>query len=223
MIAGHEFGTDKGAVFIITRALYGLKSAGAAWRTFFAQALTRLEFKPMQGDRDVYIKPQTKPNGDRYYEMLLVYVNDILIISHDTKPIIDDIASQFCLKEDSLCTPNKYLGTMIKIYTDNSGSECWAMSSDEYVKAVVTDVAEDLEKQGLKLKGKAYNYSPVVNDVTFRVVVARMIIENLKGKVVDIDNAFLNGDLEHEIYMKIPEGYDEVINPRVDKEDCLIL
>ena len=67
------------------------------------------------------------------------------------------------------------------------------------------------------------DYSPVVNDVKFRVVVARMIIENMKGKVVDIDNAFLNGDLEHEIYMKIPEGYDEVINPSVDKEDCLIL
>ena len=50
-----------------------------------------------------------------------------------------------------------------------------------------------------------------------------MIIENMKGKVVDIENAFLNGDLEHEIYMKIPEGYDEVINPGVDKEDCLIL
>ena len=33
-------------------------------------------------------------------------------------------------------------------------------------------------------------YSPVVNDVSFRVVVARMLIENLKGKVVDIDNAF---------------------------------
>ena len=58
------------------------------------------------------------------------------------------------------------------------------------------------------------NYSPVVNDVTFRVVVARMIIENLKGKVVDIDNAFLNGDLEHEIYMKVPEGYDEVIKSK---------
>ena len=67
------------------------------------------------------------------------------------------------------------------------------------------------------------NYSPVVNDVTFRVVVARMLIENLKGKVVDIDIAFLNGDLEHEIDMKIPERYDEVINKDVDKEDCLIL
>ena len=69
----------------------------------------------------------------------------------------------------------------------------------------------------------ADNYSPVVNDVTFRVVVARMLIEKLKGKVVDIDNAILNGDLEHEIFMKIPEGYDEVINQDVEKEDCLIL
>ena len=42
-IAGHEFGTDKGVVFIITRALYGLKLAGAAWRAFFAQALTTPE------------------------------------------------------------------------------------------------------------------------------------------------------------------------------------
>ena len=67
------------------------------------------------------------------------------------------------------------------------------------------------------------NYSLVVNDVTFRVVVARMLIENLKGEVVDIDNAFLNGDLEHEIYMKILEGYDEVISKDVDKEDCKIL
>ena len=67
------------------------------------------------------------------------------------------------------------------------------------------------------------NYSRVVDDVTYRVVVARMHIEKLKGKVVDIDNAFLNGDLDHEIYMKIAEGYDEVINQDVDKEDCLVL
>ena len=44
------------------------------------------------------------------------------------------------------------------------------------------------------------------------------LMKILKGKVVDIDNAFRNGDLEHEIYMKIPEGYDEVVNRRVDKK-----
>ena len=47
----------------------------------------------------------------------------------------------------------------------------------------------------------------MVNDVTFRVVLTQMIIEKWDAKIVDIDNAFLNGDLEHQIYMTIPEGY----------------
>ena len=42
------------------------------------------------------------------------------------------------------------------------------------------------------------NYSPVV---TYKVVVARMMTENREEIGVDIDNAFLNRDLEHEIYM----------------------
>ena len=155
-IAGHEFGTDKGSVFIITRVLYGLKSAGAAWRTFFAQTLTQLEFKPTRGDSDVYIRPQSKPDGMRYYEMLLVYVDDILVLSHYTKPIILGIAAQFRLKEDNLRAPGQYLGVTVKIYTDQDGCECWATSSDDYVKAAVAEVVEDLEKKSLKLKGKAF-------------------------------------------------------------------
>ena len=31
------------------------------------------------------------------------------------------------------------------------------MSSDDYVKATVAEVVEDMDKQGLKLKGKAYH------------------------------------------------------------------
>ena len=37
-----------------------------------------------------------------------------------------------------------------------------------------------------------------------------MILEGLNAKVVDNDNAFLNGDLDHEIFMKIPEGTKNV-------------
>ena len=55
------------------------------------------------------------------------------------------------------------------------------------------------------------NFSPVVNDVTFQVVITQMIIEKWDAKIVDIDNAFLNGELEHEIYMAIPEGYTKCI------------
>ena len=80
---------------------------------------------------------------------------------------------------------------------------------------MVCTVPDLWQKVSAKSPGMDFtdNYSPEVNDVTFRIVVARMLIENLKGKVLDIDNdnAFLNGVLEHEIYMKISGGYDEVI------------
>ena len=49
--------------------------------------------------------------------------------------------------------PNQYLGATIKIYTDDNGYESWAMSSDDYVKAAVAEVIEDLDRRGLKLKG----------------------------------------------------------------------
>ena len=57
------------------------------------------------------------------------------------------------------------------------------------------------------------NFSPVVNDVTFRVVLTQRLIMKWEAKIVDIDNAFLNGELEHDIYMTIPEAYAECINP----------
>ena len=62
------------------------------------------------------------------------------------------------------------------------------------------------------------NFSPVVNDVTFRVVLTQRLIEKWEAKIVDIDNAFLNGELEHEIYMTIPEGYAECVQPFEEKE-----
>ena len=51
----------------------------------------------------------------------------------------------------------------------------------------------------------------MINDVTFRIVLTRMILEGLAAKVINIDNTFLNGDLDHEIFMKMPEGYKECI------------
>lgn len=45
-IAGAEFESDKGAVMIIARALYGLKSSGAAWRANFAQTMSDIGYFP---------------------------------------------------------------------------------------------------------------------------------------------------------------------------------
>eukprot|EP00957_Ditylum_brightwellii_P139770 10651116-Ditylum_brightwellii.AAC.1 len=87
-------------MFIVVCALYGLKSAGASWGSFFLQTLvTEMGFKSTCGDPNVCICPQKKPND-------------------------------FRLKEDSLGPPSHYLGAAIKVHADRDGVECWAMSSD---------------------------------------------------------------------------------------------
>jgi hypothetical protein len=56
-----------------------------------------------------------------------------------------------------------------------------------------------------------YGFAPVVNDVTFRILLVAMFCRNLKVKIVDFEITFLHGDLKEEI-MKIPEGMDAANN-----------
>ena len=50
------------------------------------------------------------------------------------------------------------------------------------------------------------NYSPVINDITFRMLILMMIYYGLIGKIADVETAFLYGELEEEIYMECPPG-----------------
>ena len=49
-----------------------------------------------------------------------------------------------------------------------------------------------------------------------------MLIEKWDVKIVDIDNAILNRELDHEIYMVIPEGYGECIE-QCKEDEALML
>ena len=70
--AGPEFVIDKGKTNIIVRALYGLKSSGAAWRSHFSHTLLDMSFSPTYLDPDVWMQPATKSTGNQYYEHVLV-------------------------------------------------------------------------------------------------------------------------------------------------------
>ncbi len=89
--AGPEHGDKCGKVMVIVRALYGLKSSGAAWRTMLAQTVREMEFVPTVADPDVYRRRMKKPTGEDYYKLLLVYVDDILCISHNPQLIMDTL------------------------------------------------------------------------------------------------------------------------------------
>jgi hypothetical protein len=43
-------------------------------------------------------------------------------------------------------------------------------------------------------------FAPVLNDLSFRIMVIVKLVWNMTCFVVDIETAFLNGDLDEEIY-----------------------
>ena len=63
------------------------------------------------------------------------------------------------------------------------------------------------------------NFAPVAHDVSFRIALARMMVEKLDSLVMDVETAFLYGDIEEEIFMKSPVGMEE-IDPGSLPEDC---
>ena len=63
------------------------------------------------------------------------------------------------------------------------------------------------------------NFAPVAHDVSFRIALARMMVERLDSLVMDVETAFLYGDIEEEIFMKSPVGMEE-IDPGSSPEDC---
>ena len=89
--AGPEFGNLQGRALVVKKALYGLKSLRGAFRAHLAETLDDIGFRSSMANPDVWMRPATKPSGERYYEYILCYVDDILCISHDASRPMEEI------------------------------------------------------------------------------------------------------------------------------------
>ena len=47
------------------------------------------------------------------------------------------------------------------------------------------------------------NFAPVISDVAFRIAVVLMLVNDWEADIVDVETAFLYGNLEEEIFMKM--------------------
>jgi hypothetical protein len=156
--AGLEFGSDVGKPMKVVRALYGLPTAGATFRAYLAGTLRSLGYQSCQADPDVWMRKAVKPDGTKYWEYLLAYVDDLIGCSHDVKRMFDQISATFKFKEDA-AEPTLYLGADISKWTiydaDDVGKDRWAMSSSNYTKKAITEVERELKQVGKFLPTKA--------------------------------------------------------------------
>ena len=70
-----------------------------------------LVLKSYQADPVIWMKEATKTDGTDYWEYVILYMYDCLVVSnHVEKTLREEIGNYFKLKENSIGTPNVYLG-----------------------------------------------------------------------------------------------------------------
>jgi hypothetical protein len=156
-VLGPEFGYDAGKRSLIVRELYGMKSAGAAFRNQLVSCMEHLGWKPCLANRDLWMKEETRPDdGVKYWTYILTCVNNILCVHHDPGTSLSRIDKYFKMKPGSIMEPTFYLGAKLKKTVMPNVVVDWGMSSSNYVQAAVQNVQEYLKENGdRKLKKKA--------------------------------------------------------------------
>jgi hypothetical protein len=97
--------------------------------------------------------------------MILVFVDDILCISHAPNEFMEKIGKVYDLR-NSAKEPDVYLGANIYKYQTPDGGVCWAMLSNTYVKNALETVKELLCEEGrlykqLNGKGEWHYHWPI--------------------------------------------------------------
>ena len=151
---GTDYGSESGCIMIVMRALYGLKSSGAAFCALLAETFCDLSYLPTKSDPDAWIRMAVKSNGFEYYEFVLYYFDGVLSISHDPQKTMYGIKNTFKLKKDKIEEPENYSGADISKMTTADGRVCWMMSSDQYCKDAVANVEEKLDKANTRFPTK---------------------------------------------------------------------
>ena len=102
IICRPEFGVENiGQMTLIHCALYGGKAAGRDFRNHLCSCMEFLNFKSCLADPNVWMRPAIKSDGNTYYEYILLYVDDALVVSENAESILrNELRRYFHLKEE---------------------------------------------------------------------------------------------------------------------------
>jgi hypothetical protein len=128
-----------------------------------------LGFTSSHADPDVWFRPSKQATEEDYYEYVLLYFDDVLVISERADKVLrNKIGQHFVLSEESIGPLSIYLGGKLWEITLENGVKAWAFGFCQYVQSTVKKFEEHLAKTGEKLPYKAptllsSNYRPEID------------------------------------------------------------
>ena len=115
-----------------------------------AETLNDIGFLFTKADPYVWYWSVVKHNVFEYYEYILCYVDDILCISHDPVIALGHIQAVLRFKRDKMEQPKIYLRDQDRNMIVD-GAEGWYISVENYVRATVENVEQNLSKSNQHL------------------------------------------------------------------------
>ena len=112
IICGPEFGMENvGKVAIMHRAVYGGKMSVRDFKNHLRSCMQFINFTSCPADPDVWMRPAIKNDGSKYYDYVLLYVDDTLVVSENAEPVLrNELGRYFELREESIGPPDHYSG-----------------------------------------------------------------------------------------------------------------
>jgi hypothetical protein len=104
---------------------------------------------------EVWLGVAIQQEGEEYYEYILVYTDNLLVIVTNSQAILNDINIYFNLKPELVRHSNLYLGSKVSKAKMVNGVECWCNSSCQYVKEAIKNTEAYIKKdKGKMLSGR---------------------------------------------------------------------
>ena len=99
----------------------------------------------------MWIGPEIKPDGEEYYEYVMMYIDDILEISIDTTEILKSMEGKTVKYNNfKIAPPEMYLGSRLKRKMIN-GNMFWTITSYEYVTAALQTIKDAITRKPWKM------------------------------------------------------------------------
>jgi hypothetical protein len=94
------------------------------------------------------MKPMVCPDDNfKYYAYVLLYIDDLLVIGHDAKDLLNKIDFYFKMKPDSKGDRDMYLGSKIRKFKMPNGVDAWVQSPSQYIQEVCKNMKHRIQKK----------------------------------------------------------------------------
>ena len=123
---------NAGKQAMVGRALNCSKLVGRGFWMHMRACMDTLGFISCFAYSDAWIRKSKLGDGTAYYEYVILYVDDFLVISENAENVIrDDIRKYFELKQESIKPLDMYLGVHMRQVTLDNVMKAWAFGSSQ--------------------------------------------------------------------------------------------